>query len=600
MAISLVYEKLLIIDRTSRSIETQLLAAKKTKIPFLIKHFLRSLILNKSNNPIIIKRGLRLGDLEAETDRKLLADCFIDNGDIGLLEDVDKPESIVVGRTGSGKSALLIQIQNTVEKSKFLDPNDISIRFLEHSDIIQFFEALGINIDLFYRMLWRHILTIELLKLRYDLKSKQDSQNILSKLTCLVIRDPVKEEALSYFKEWGEKFWLDTDQQLKEVTEKLSRDLKAGFGSSIEGIDISLEGAKNISTEKKTEILHKANKVVSQLQIKKLADILDLLEEKVFTDDQKRFYLLIDKLDEDWANTDTRYRFIRALIEEVKTFRKLRNVKIIISLRRDLLEIVFNKTRDAGFQEEKYESYFLHLKWNKIALASLIEKRISEVFKRQYTRDNVTFNDIFPSPKKGGGQTAIDYVLERSLLRPRDVLQFINECFLSALDSQRVSWRAIIAAEATYSEKRLKSLFEEWSEIFPGLIETIEILRNMPDSFKRSMIIEKIDPVSEKLVDYPNDPCGKALIEYCKSTNKQFSDSDLITEILNCFYRVGAVGVKCSTTEPFMWSDYDHAILSKSEIKRVNQIKIHRMLWRALGIKNTKTNDVEMLAVDSD
>ena len=104
--------------------------------------------------------------------------------------------------------------------------------------------------------------------------------------------------------------------------------------------------------------------------------------------------------------------------------------------------------------------------------------------------------------------------MERTLLRPRDVLQFINECFLSALDNQRVSWRAIIAAEATYSEKRLKSLFEEWSEIFPGLRETIEILRNMPDSFKRSMIIDRIDPVSEKYSG-PQNP--DSYIRWCLS-----------------------------------------------------------------------------------
>lgn len=222
-------------------------------------------------NPIIIKRGLRIGDLEAETDKELLSACFIDNGDLDLLVDVDKPESIIVGRTGSGKSALLLQIQKHVDKSKMLDPNDISIRFLEHSDIIQFFESIGVKLDLFYRLLWRHILTVELLKLRYDLKSENDGRGILTKLASMVERDPIKKEALSYFREWGTKFWLDTDQQLREVTEKLGQELKAGFDTELQDVDISLIGARNLSTEKKTEIVHKANKVVNSIQIKKLA-----------------------------------------------------------------------------------------------------------------------------------------------------------------------------------------------------------------------------------------------------------------------------------------------------------------------------------------
>jgi len=353
------------------------------------------MILNNLTNPIIIKRGLRIGDLEAETDKELLSAYFVNNGDLDLLVEVDKPESIIVGRTGSGKSALLLQIQGLVDKSKMLDPNDISIRFLEHSDIIQFFESIGVKLDLFYRLLWRHILTVELLKLRYDLKSETDGSGILAKLASMVERDPVKKEALSYFREWGTKFWLDTDQQLREVTEKLGQELKAGFDTELQGVDISLEGARKLSTEKKTAIVHKANKVVNSIQIKKLASILDLLEESVFTDQQKKYYLLIDKLDEEWANTETRYRFIRALIEEIKTFRKISNIKIIVALRRDLLDIVFDSTRDAGFQQEKYESYMLPLLWSKDTLEQMIERRINEVFKRQYTKEGVKFDDIF-------------------------------------------------------------------------------------------------------------------------------------------------------------------------------------------------------------
>ena len=60
---------------------------------------------------------------------------------------------------------------------------------------------------------------------------------------------------------------------------------------------------------------------------------------------------------------------------------------------------------------------------------------------------------IFPAPRKGGKQVALDYVIERTLLRPRDVMQFLNECFISALNSPRVSWEALTRAEGVYSEK---------------------------------------------------------------------------------------------------------------------------------------------------
>lgn len=118
-------------------------------------------------NEIIIKKGLKVGELDAEADADLLAACFVDNGQLEVLLDIKSPASVVLGRTGAGKSALLYKLSLEVEYSSMLDPHDISIKFLEHSNIIQFFNELDVKLDLFYRILWRHILTVELLKLRY-------------------------------------------------------------------------------------------------------------------------------------------------------------------------------------------------------------------------------------------------------------------------------------------------------------------------------------------------------------------------------------------------------------------------------------------------
>lgn len=546
---------------------------------------------HKSNNPIIIKRGLRIGDLEAETDADLLSSCFVDNGELDLLIDVNKPESIVLGRTGSGKSALLIELQNRVEHSKYLDPNDISIRYLEASDIIQFFGKLGIKLDLFYKILWRHILTIELLKLKYDFKSSDDGQGVVSFLLPFVKRDKVKQEALSYLKEWGDKFWLDTDEQLKEVTRKLESDLKNGIGIDLQGVSLTAEGAEKLSKEQRTEIVHRANKVVSQLQIKKLHDILDLLSKEVFDDKQQQFYLLIDKLDEEWATSNIRYEFVRALIEEIKTFRRISNAKVIVALRKDLLDIVFDKTRGAGFQQEKYESYILPVRWNKQALEKLVETRIQEIFKRQYTKQNIKIDDVFYSPKGKGGQKPLDFIIDRSLFRPRDVIQYVNECLIAAIDKPQVSKLYLKNAESTYSEKRLNSLLEEWSEIYPCLGFYFELLRGKKSVFYRSDLNTWIEDEINELYQCGDitDPCHQAIEKYIEN---QFNVADITAEVVNAFYRIGIIGVKTSSHSPYIWTDYDHALLAKGEIKRTNQIKIHKMIWRTLGITETQESGV--------
>lgn len=538
---------------------------------------------------IKIKKGLKLGELDAEADADLLATCFVDNGQLGDLLDIQSPASVVLGRTGSGKSALLYKISLDVEHSVMLDPNDISIRFLEHSNIIQFFNELDVKLDLFYRILWRHILTVELLKLRYSLRSEAENQGLLARINQWANRDSVEKRAVEYFSDWGDRFWLETDEQLQELTTKFTNDIRAKLGSKFKDVEISLDGAKSLSKEVKSEIKSLATQVVSGIQIKRLNEVLDLLSEFAFNDKQKRYYILIDKLDEDWAETETRCRFIRALIEETKSLRRIPQIKIVTALRRDLLDLVFDKTRDSGFQEEKYEAYLVPIIWGKEDLKNLLSARVREVYRRQYTSTAVAFNEVFPSPQKGETGEAIDYIIERTLFRPRDAIQFCNECFRVAADRPRISWRAIYAAEANYSTKRLKSLKEEWSEYYPELEVTAEILRGLYEPFARSNLSgSRLEEAAIELSDADvQDSCALA-IRKMYEPNSKISEADVITQILMCLYHVGMVGIKISTLNTFIWSYIDQPRISKSEVKRANQIKVHKMFRHALEIVDKK------------
>lgn len=380
----------------------------------------------KISNPIIIRKGLKLGELDAEADRDLLLACFVDKGELHRLLNINDPASVIVGRTGAGKSALLQRISESEQHSTLLDPHDISIKFLESSNIIQFLNELGVKLDLFYRMLWRHILTVEFIKMRYQLTSEDQNRSFLARINEFLTPNPAKKKAFQYFSEWGSQFWLKADEQLREITKKFSTELSGNLAGKLSNIELSARGAKALSEEERSEVVTLATRVINEIQIQRLNEVLEVLGEYSFNDPQKRYYILIDQLDEDWAESETRCRFIKALIEETKSLRKIPQTKVISALRIDLLEVVFDSTRGAGFQEEKYESYLVPLHWTKDDLKELIELRVREVFRRQYSSDAVSLDDIFPSAKKGGQGTAIDYITERTLLRPRDVLQFVN------------------------------------------------------------------------------------------------------------------------------------------------------------------------------
>jgi hypothetical protein len=284
-----------------------------------------------------------------------------------------------LGRTGTGKTALLLEIKNRSEHCVLLDLNNISIRYLEHSNIINLFSSLGVKLDLFYKMLWRHILTVEILKLRYKLNSDGAISKFIDTVYNKFKKNPAREKAIQYFKEWGEKFWVETDEHIKEIVEKFTEQAGSTLKAKFPNLDISADAIDSYSSEVKTGLKKIAKSVVDTIQMQKLNEVLDLLEEYSFNDEQKHYYILIDKLDEDWAETETRCRFIRALIEETKSMRRLTKVKIITALRRDLLDLVFSKTRDATFQSEKFEDYFIQLQWTEQELQFLLERRINEV-----------------------------------------------------------------------------------------------------------------------------------------------------------------------------------------------------------------------------
>mgnify|MGYP001584165390 CR=1 FL=1 len=132
----------------------------------------------------------------------------------------------------------------------------------------------------------------------------------------------------------------------------------------------------NLSEEQKVDVVQRGQAVINEVQLRELADVMTFLDEDVFDDEKQHFYITIDKLDENWVEDKFRYLLIRSLIETVRDFLRVRNIKIIVALRTDLIERVFRFTRDPGFQEEKYRSLFLTIKWTDKQLKELCIKLV--------------------------------------------------------------------------------------------------------------------------------------------------------------------------------------------------------------------------------
>src|SRR5207253_755042 len=91
------------------------------------------------------RRNDNVGAEGAEHDQEYLGDCYYDRDDLEILRDCCSNGCIVVGRTGSGKTALLLELQSKEEHSVPINPEGLSLQYLSNSTILPQLEALGVN-----------------------------------------------------------------------------------------------------------------------------------------------------------------------------------------------------------------------------------------------------------------------------------------------------------------------------------------------------------------------------------------------------------------------------------------------------------------------
>ena len=537
---------------------------------------------------INFRAGARIGFADAEDDGDFLRHCYVDMGYVTQALDTEDPGSILLGRTGSGKTATILHIETVEENVIRLNAEDLSLNFISNSTILSFFHSLGVDLDLFFQLLWRHVLCIEILSYHYGKKQKASVSNILGILKEFVGSNQSKRKALDYLSKWESTFWEESQKRIEEIVDNFEQQLKAGVDLSNLGIPINAQACSKISSERKAEIAHEARKVVNGVQIRELSAVMDVIADDILVNKQEHYYVVIDRLDENWVDDSLRYRLVRALIETIKAFRKIRNVKLIIAIRADLLERVYKYTRGSGFQEEKYEDFNIPISWSEEQLFDMVDRRIRELFKRQYTKDRVGFYDIFPERYRQQSK-CFDYIVQRTQFRPRDVIAFINQILITVSGKTEIGARDIDSAEIEYSKRRLLALCSEWQDEHPCLDIVVQILYGKPIRMKvPDLGDEMLRGIVSKLIEKPESADG--ITELASEVYLEEVDVDqLRRRIVAIMYKVGIIGIKRNGYDQTQFSYSSSYVVRDEDINGEVEIAVSPMLWQALGSKKRKS-----------
>ena len=191
-----------------------------------------------------------------------------------------------------------------------------------------------------------------------------------------------------------------------------------------------------------------------------------------------RITVLVDELDKGWDNSEDAKYFIAGLFQATQKINLINeNLRIYVSIRQELFDNIPQIYEDAQKIREDVEV----IRWGKSELLELIARRIAYSFPETSSLPAAKqWKAIFVSKLPGADTDSLDYIIDRTQLRPRELLQFCKlcvECVGYSRVSKRIDECAIAAAEESYSEQKTRDLASEYRFQYPHLLDLFEVFR---------------------------------------------------------------------------------------------------------------------------
>lgn len=496
--------------------------------------------------PARIKQGFNFGGEIAESD-PLLAVAFVDNGAYSVIADPTDPHRFIIGRTGSGKSALFEQLgEQHPHRVIRISPDHLSLNYIANLDVVRYLTGLGVHLEIFFVALWKHVIIVELLRHRYNVESPEAKSNLLETLTERFRKDPTKAKALEYLQSFGDRFWCEADERVHQIGNKLEERLGVNMKAGATGLPVSASAdVGSIRTEEShQELAARYQKVVNEMQLPRLTDMVTILSNELL-DEQHYTYLAIDDLDKDWADEETTRLIIRCLFRTVLDMQRIRNFKVLVALRTNIFIQLNYANQLTGQQDEKIRALALDMQWSKNELVAMLEERAKAACRRHRLSYSRSLDDFLP-PGRRSGHEAVNYLVDHTLMRPRDAIRFMNLCLKHAVGKERVSWDIIDRAEIEYAADRLQALTDEWSRPYPGLTDVFEAFRGCSSRMTRAEFTQILDRIAELIFDQNFDGIlwltDKSHLLW-ESPNGTLTWYDLYGPIIRLLYEVGFIAI---------------------------------------------------------
>lgn len=387
-------------------------------------------------------------------------------------EALSGTKSLIIGRKGAGKSAICLMLQATLSQEQrvcLVTPDEIS------ADEIRRFQLPGIQPTQSKQLLWRYVFSIQIAKYLISIgKNKStpsaDLQHLLATVRRFLV-DNNEVDDLSIV----ERFWRVVERLKGSISlEAFGAKIGAGLEAPSSGIRINncLELIEN--------------------NLSKLADALRIDESS------ESLYLLVDQIERIWSNdSDSDTMVVGVLLASKFVHSKWPWARCVVFLRADIYEKLQFADRD------KFRGDEFHINWDQKQLLQLLEARAGASSSGTVTPERL-WTQVFPSGV--GEQDTKTYLVGRTLMRPRDIIQLCNACRDTAKTNGNpcVSEEDVRQALALYSNWKLSDLQNEWIVNYPFLPDLFVLLADNSYLVTRELFAARLGSIEDDLVSrYP-------------------------------------------------------------------------------------------------
>lgn len=466
------------------------------------------------------------GDVRAERDHDMLDKSFHESQNYRILFE-SRDRFIVVGRRGTGKSALTYRLSKDRESRKFstiiIAPDEEQVIGIR--PIAELFGNSVSRIRAGIKLAWRYTLLLEVaLVCQKNYKTADEIR---------------KDEMLGIHL----KKWITCGNNPFDRIRTLLREKLHGINNPDDRIaDLPSLLNINLITEK----------------VKLLTQSLN-----------NGIIVLIDRLDEGYEPDTVGLGIVDGIIYGTDEFRSALGEKsqAIVFLRDNIFRAVQLGDRDFS---RNLEGQVLRLHWDPEELFYMVCKRIRVAFSIERESDVKVWNAI-TSPELHG-RDGFKRCLRLTLYRPRDVIALLNSVIEQAQRQQRNTLieNDFMASSKQISTIRFDDLGKEYANVFPGITKLTTAFSNGPAQFLVSDAVKTIKSV----LDNPTISAG--ILQHLTILGSE-------EEIAKALYGVGFLGVFDRQNNTWVFS-HDGKQPDRT-ISENDSLMVHPCYWSALNLQ---------------